>query len=108
MSEIEDKLVFAVQAVGLPEPEREYVFAPPRRWRFDLAWPQYLLACEVEGGLYIRGRHQRPAGYEDDCIKYSEAALRGWCVLRVTAAMVEDGRALHLIERAFGRGLRDA
>ena len=28
-----------LSATGLPEAIREYRFAPPRRWRFDYAWP---------------------------------------------------------------------
>jgi hypothetical protein len=37
--------------------------------------------AEVEGGVWTCGRHVRGRGYEGDCEKYSEAALRGWCVL---------------------------
>jgi hypothetical protein len=48
-----------------------------------------------------RGRHVRGRGYEADCEKYSEAALRGWRVLRVTNGMVRDERALALLERAL-------
>jgi hypothetical protein len=36
-----------------------------------------------------------------DPIKYSEAALRGWRVLRVTSAMLCDARTLALLSRAF-------
>jgi hypothetical protein len=90
-----------LHAAGLPPPEREHRFALPRRWRFDYAWPAHRLALEVEGGVWTGGRHVRGRGYEADCEKYSEAALRGWRVLRVTPAMLRDGRALALLERAF-------
>ena len=83
----------------LPEPEAEYRFAAPRRWRFDLAWPALRLALEVEGGTWVSGRHTRGAGFEKDCEKYNEAALLGWTVLRVTPGMIEDGRAVELVER---------
>jgi hypothetical protein len=88
---------------------REHRFAPPRRWRFDFAWPAQRIALEIEGGSWAGGRHVRGRGYEADCEKYSEAALRGWRVLRATPGMVRDGRALALLERAFralaaGRG----
>lgn len=86
---------------GLPDPDVEYPFAKPRRWRFDLAWPIHLLAVEVEGGTWIAGRHSRGAGYEADLEKYNEATLLGWRVLRVTTDMVTDGRAIRLVERAF-------
>jgi very-short-patch-repair endonuclease len=90
-----------IRAVGLPDPIEEHRFAPPRRWRFDFAWPDRLLALEIEGGTWSGGRHVRGKGYEADCIKYSEAALLGWRVLRVTSEMVSDGRALALLERAL-------
>jgi very-short-patch-repair endonuclease len=88
-------------AVGLHAPVREHRFAPPRRWRFDYAWPAHRLALEVEGGTWAGGRHVRGSGYEADCEKYSEAALLGWRVLRVTTAMLLDGRALTLLERVL-------
>ncbi len=90
-----------LSATGLPEAIREYRFAPPRRWRFDYAWPAQRIALEIEGGVWTGGRHVRGKGYVSDCEKYSEAALLGWRVLRVTPAQIKDGRALALVERAF-------
>lgn len=106
MSELEDTLVFHLRAAGLPQPVREYVFAPPRRWRYDFAWPEHRLAVEVEGGSWVGGRHVRPKAFEADCEKYAEATLLGWRVLRVTGAMVEDGRALALVQRALAKEAR--
>ncbi len=74
-----------VQAAGGPPPEIEYRFHPPRRWRFDLAWPSHRVAVEYEGGTWTRGRHTRPAGYSADCEKYNAAVMAGWHVLRYTA-----------------------
>lgn len=73
-----------------------------RDFRFDLAWPDRRLAVEVDGGTYSGGRHTRGAGYERDAEKGNEAAIKGWRVLHVTAAMVEDGRALDYVERLLG------
>jgi very-short-patch-repair endonuclease len=103
VSDAEDSLDFALVLVGLPRPEREYAFAAPRRWRFDFAWPDKRVAVEVEGGRWVGGRHNSPVGFAADCEKYSEAAVLGWCVIRVTPEMVESGAALHYIERALGR-----
>lgn len=102
MSEAEETLVFQVKAAGLPEPVREYRFAAPRRWRFDFAWPGKMVAVEVEGGRWVGGRHTSPVGFGKDCEKYSEAAARGWRIVRVTPEMIEDGTALGYIERALG------
>jgi very-short-patch-repair endonuclease len=98
MSNILDAVL---RAVGLPVPIPEYRFAPPRRWRFDFAWPDRRLALEIEGGVWARGRHVRGRGYEGDCEKYNAAVLQGWSVLRVTTSMLRDGRALALVERAL-------
>jgi len=94
-------LLVQIRAVGLPMPVEEYRFAPPRRWRFDWAWVHQKLAVELEGGTWSYGRHVRGNGFKRDCIKYNEAALLGWRVLRVTTDMVEDGSALAYIERAL-------
>jgi len=79
----------------------EFRFHPERRWRFDYAWPDKMIALEIEGGTWTGGRHTRGKGYESDCEKYSEAAILGWKVIRATTGMVKDGRALELLEKAM-------
>jgi len=74
----------------LPDPHYAYHFHPSRKWEFDFAWPDQKLAVEIEGGIWIRGRHNRGAGYEQDCEKYNQAVLLGWRVLRFTPEMVEN------------------
>jgi very-short-patch-repair endonuclease len=73
-------------------PEREFVFAPPRKWRFDFYFPNIKVAVEDEGGYF--GRHQRPGGFEKDAEKYNTAARMGITVLRYTTRMVMDGTAI--------------
>lgn len=63
--------------VKLPAPVLELRFAAPRRWRFDLAWEAERLAVEVDGGIWKGGRHTRGQGYENDCVKFAEAVIRG-------------------------------
>jgi very-short-patch-repair endonuclease len=72
------------------KPEREYVFHPTRKWRFDFAWPDIKLAVEIEG----RGRHQSFGGFEKDAEKYNAAAKLGWRVMRYTPAMVMRADAI--------------
>jgi hypothetical protein len=79
---------------------REFRFHPSRRWRFDWAWPDKRIALEYEGGVFHGGRHVRGGGYDKDCEKYSTAAILGWVVIRITAKMWEDGRALTLLAQA--------
>lgn len=94
-------LKFLCRAAGLPEPSTELRFHPTRKWRFDFAWLDRRLAVEVDGGAFIQGRHTRGVGYERDCEKLNAAALLGWRVLRFTTGMVEDGRALAVLQEAL-------
>ena len=87
------------KADGLPMPEAEVRFEPTRRWRLDWAWPDYKVAVEIEGGVWIRGRHTRAKGYIGDMEKYSQAAILGWCVIRILPQQIPQvgelvGRAL--------------
>ncbi|MGH2544547.1 MAG: hypothetical protein ACRDIB_17280, partial [Ardenticatenaceae bacterium] len=71
MSALETALQLQFEAMSLPAAEREYRFCPGRRWRFDFAWPGPNVACEVEGGIWTAGRHNRGAGFAADCEKYN-------------------------------------
>lgn len=115
----EKLLALHIFAAGLPVPQREYRWAAEhvklgrgvrerlkgaglQDWRFDFAWPELMVAMEVDGGTWSRGRHVRGKGFEGDCRKCNEAQLRGWCVLRVTTDMVASGEARDLLERVIG------
>lgn len=82
-------------------PAPEYRFDLGRGWRFDFAWPVALVAVEIEGGGYNRGRHHRPQGFEDDCAKYNHATAVGWRVFRLTPSMLETDPAgwLNMVAR---------
>jgi very-short-patch-repair endonuclease len=68
-----------------PLPVREYKFDAKRDWRADYAWPDpnLKIIIEVEGGIHMYGRHNRPQGFVNDLKKYNAATLQGWRVLRV-------------------------
>lgn len=102
-SPLESRLAAAIAAAGLPTPEREFIFHPERKWRMDFAWPEALVALEVEGGTWVRGRHARPKGFAEDCEKYAEAALAGWTVFRVTGEHIGSGQAVEWLRRALER-----
>lgn len=97
MSDLEDRLLVQIREAGLPEPVREYVFAKPRRWRLDFAWVEQKVAVEVEGGIWIQGRHNRGKGYESDLEKHNELTMRGWRLLRFGQKMVDSGSAVEII-----------
>src|SRR5688572_3825862 len=73
-------------------------------WRFDFAWPDRLIAVEVEGvsvrkdattgKTQLGGRHAHITGFKDDCEKYAWAAVMGWRVLRFEQSQVGSGFAV--------------
>lgn len=96
---------------GLPKPELEYRFNVVRKWRFDFAWncvqcfdplcrPRGV-ALEVEGGVWIKGRHSRGAGMVKDMEKYNEATASGWKVFRVTPQQLMTKSTLDLLRRVL-------
>ena len=97
-SELESSLLLQLRECGVPEPIREYTFHPKRRWRFDMAWPDRMLAVEVEGGTYAHSRHTSGPGFHRDCEKYNTATLHGWRVIRFDCRMVNNGEAASLIQ----------
>lgn len=80
----------------LPLPERQLEFAPPRKWRFDFAWPEDAVAMEIDGlGRADGGEsgHRSRTGYLADAEKYEAAIVRGWTVYRVPGPwLVHRGR----------------
>lgn len=95
-----DEYALLLCGAGIPyEPEHRGV--PGRRFRFDFAFPEHMLAVEIDGGTWVQGRHNRPKGYAKDCEKLNLAVLHGWRVLRFTADQVRDGTALRMTEQAL-------
>lgn len=71
------------RASGGPDLEKEFRFHPVRKWRADFAHIPSRTLIEIEGGIYVNGRHNRGAGFAADLEKYMEAALAGWRVIRL-------------------------
>lgn len=101
MSALEEQMLFQMRAIGIPEPQRQFVFCHPRRWAMDYAWPELMLYLEVDGGSWNMGRHSRGAGMRGDAMKHNAASIMGWTCLRATTDMVKDGTALAAVEQAF-------
>lgn len=106
-SDLEEAFAWQIKAGKLPAPVREHRFHPTRRFRFDFAWPDRLLAVEIEGGVWNGGRHTTGKGFSEDCVKLAEATLLGWRVLKVTGDMVKSGLALRYAELALSGSLSD-
>jgi len=98
----------ALEVRGLPRPEREWKFDAKRRWRFDYAWAQQMIALEVEGGVWTGGRHTRGAGFLKDIEKYNRAAALGWRLLRVTPDKLVSFGTFEMLREIFGLRERSA
>lgn len=94
-------LVDQILSTDLPVPIREHKFHPTRKWRFDLAFMEHKLAVEVEGGIWIYGRHNRASSYFKDMEKYNNACLLGWYVIKLSTDMVKSGEGLDIITEFF-------
>lgn len=101
---------FIILGKDLPKPEPNFVFAKPRKFAFDRAWPKHKVAVELEGiyrgstpitchncGVQVRARnnddslgkvlrmygwHQRYSRFKSDKEKYNLAIRLGWFVIR--------------------------
>ena len=82
-------LVVLCREAGLPEPIPEYKFHHARKWRADYCWPIHRVIVEIDGGLFVRGRHSRGAGMLKDFEKLNAAALLGYAVLRYAPAQLK-------------------
>lgn len=100
-STLEQELAWQIHVTGLPTPVREYRFLPPRRFKFDFAYPDRKLAVEVNGAIWTQGRHTRGTGASSDAEKLSLAAIHGWRVIVVVGEQIRDGRAIQWIEQAL-------
>jgi very-short-patch-repair endonuclease len=99
MSELEAMFEWHIRGLRLPVAVREYRFHAKRRWKFDFAWPDRMVALEIEGGTWTNGRHTRGLGFTADCEKYNEACTMGWKIIRVTGDQVRNGKAVEWITK---------
>ena len=86
-------------------PVKEHRFHPSRMWRFDYAFPEQMVALEVEGGVYTQGRHIRPKGFLGDVEKYNAAAMAGWRVVRTTPNALPTMKTIELLKKCFEYGV---
>jgi len=100
-SELNERFAIILKGTTLPKPAREYRFDLKHRWAWDFAWPECMVALDIQGGTWNAGGHVRGKGYENDCRKYSTASILGWTIILATTDMVESGEVLALLEKAL-------
>ena len=67
-----------------PALTKEVTFFPGRRFRFDYAHHAAKAAIELDGGVFVAGRHSRGMGQVKDAEKGRLAAYSGWNVIHFT------------------------
>jgi very-short-patch-repair endonuclease len=67
-----------------PALTKEVTFYPGRRFRFDYAHHAAKAAIELDGGVFVGGRHSRGMGQVRDAEKGRLAAYSGWNVIHFT------------------------
>lgn len=87
---LESRFLALWSLLGGPVLEREYRFAPPRRWRTDFCHMPSRTFIEIEGGIYGRGHHVTAQGYTSDAEKYNAATMSGFSVFRLTSKMIRS------------------
>src|SRR5271155_3518314 len=90
-------------------PEHHFALTVSRKWRLDFAWPQFMIAVELNGLMvkYHEGRrvvdtgHASINGIIDDYNKQNAAILLGWQVLNFAQAHVACTDAIDMTQRAL-------
>lgn len=79
--------------------ECEYKFHPVRKWRNDYFLTKYRIAVEIEGGVFIGGRHTSGMGFSKDMEKYNAALVEGIVVYRIDNRDLKkpDGIMKHIV-----------
>jgi len=101
MSKLEDTYAAQLDGAGVAY-QRELTLIPGRKFRFDFVFEQADLVVEIEGAIWIGGRHTSGAGFLKDCEKYNLLTEAGWQLLRFPTNLIRDGSALKQTLRVLG------
>ena len=105
-SEAERALEFQLTALKIRF-EREVRFAPPRRFRIDFVIRRpdgAVLAVEVQGGVYVRGAHNRGKHKQSEGEKSALIALAGMFLMTPTGEQAHSGAAAEWIGKWLTAG----
>ena len=86
-----DKLILEVILSEIPKDfHTELKLIPNRKFRCDYVCLEAKIVIELEGGIWIQGRHTRASGFVKDVEKYNLIALEGYRIFRVTSEQTKE------------------
>lgn len=98
-SELENRVLAAIVEAGLPVPVRQHkVVVGSHTYYVDLAYPERLIAIEVDGYAFHAGR----AAFDADRRRQNDLVAAGWVVLRFTSTSTVS-EILDALHHLFGR-----
>lgn len=104
-SQIETAMWEQIRDSTLPEPVssftgdcRQHQYLEGRKFTADFAWPDRMIALEVDGGA-----HKTNGRFSSSFERAYLLLLAGWTVLHVGAVEVEQGIALQWIQNLMNR-----
>jgi very-short-patch-repair endonuclease len=104
MKKIDEMIFYALlKKNDIKMPVAEFLFAKElkRKFRFDYCFIDNKLAVEIEGGVWINGRHNRPSGFIKDMEKYNLACMLGYRILRFTISDLKKQTTYELINKCL-------
>jgi very-short-patch-repair endonuclease len=93
-SELEDLFESQLRTNGLTDFVKEFKAIPGRKFRFDFAFLKKKLLIEIQGGIWVRGKHGRGSGIYRDHEKLNLAAKHGWYVLQFDTKAISNKTAI--------------
>lgn len=80
---------------------KECKFHPIRKWRWDWADIKNKIAIEIQGGVWIGGRHTSGSGFVKDMEKYNAGVILGWRLLAYTPQQFKEGLPIADLEQIY-------
>ena len=81
---------------------KEAIYGEIKEWRNDYLHEPTRTIIELDGGIYNGGRHVRPQGFIEDCVKLNMATMCGYRLIRIPTGFATDNYLSQII--AFLKG----
>ena len=68
----------------------QYLLVPNRDYRFDFVHLPSQVAIEIQGGIWVKSRHNTGTGLRDSYEKLNLANFHGWQVFQLSSDMIDE------------------